>query len=241
MAGHSEWANIKRRKEAQDGKKAKIFTKVVRMIEVSARNGADPDMNSALRNAIVAARKIGVPKNKIEQAIAKGSGADGCNACYDTVKYECKHGGSGISFIVNTATDNRNRTGSEIKSLLTKRGGTLLSPGSLTFMFDNVGKIQYEKSKVDANRLLEKAMDLDVIDIDEDDDFVYIYTAVSDYDKVSTALEKEFGESSSESRLMLKAKEMIDASETELIKFFALVEALEDLDDVQNVDANYPL
>lgn len=242
MAGHSQFANIKHKKEAQDGKRAKLFTKYTRMVEVAARSGADPDMNPKLRTAISAARKINMPKSRIEQAVAKGSGATG-GENYDEVRYECKHNGSGISFIVNALTDNRNRTASEVRSLLTKRGATLLTPGALVYMFDNVGRIQYDKEgrSDDGMPILEKAIEMGALDVFDDEYYVYAYFPITEFDRATEELEKVFGASSSESRLTWKAKEHVDASEEELQKFFTLVEALEDLDDVQGVDSNCPL
>lgn len=240
MSGHSQYSNIKHKKEAQDGRRAKLFTKCARAVEVAARSGPDPEMNPKLRTAVIAARKINMPKNKIEQSIAKGSGAN-ANDSYNEVRYECKHGSSGVSFIVTALTDNRNRTASDLKSLLTKRGAVLVVPGSLAYMFDNVGKIQYQREKCDCSGLMEKAIELNAIDVEEDNEFAYLYFPISEFDKATEKLEQQFGPSSSDSRLTWKAKEIISPPEQELQKFFDLVDALEDLDDIQNVDANCPM
>jgi YebC/PmpR family DNA-binding regulatory protein len=234
MAGHSQFANIKHKKEAQDGKRSRIFTKIARVIEVAARSGADPDMNPKLRSAIAAARKVNMPKDRIQQSVLKGSGATTATN-YDEVNYEGRHSSSGIYFIVKALTDNRNRTASEVRCVLGKYGAVLCAAA---YMFDSVGCVTYAAEGVSEEALMEKAIELGALDLRAADGALYVYTAIPDLERVASGLEPDFGESA-ETRILWKAKEWATVEDEDaLTSFHKLIDALEDLDDVQNVDSN---
>ena len=164
MAGHSHSSNIKHRKGAQDAKKAKIFTKLQREITVAAKTGqADPEFNARLRNAIIAARTSNMPKDRIESAIKKATSA-GEGENFEEIRYE-GYGPNGIAFIVQALTDNRNRTAGEIRSIFTKAGGSLGESGSVAFMFDHIGLIEYEAKAASEENMFETAFEAGANDV----------------------------------------------------------------------------
>lgn len=238
MAGHSKFANIKHRKGAQDKKRAKFFTKLLREITVAAKTGQpDINFNPRLRNAVIDARSSNVPKDRIEAAIKKvAEGADGDN--YEEIRYE-GYGSAGIAFIVEAMTDNKNRTAGEVRSIFTKAGGSLGETGSVNFMFDHVGAISYEGEKASEDEFFETALEAGADDVVSGDDLHIAYTQVESFADVRDQLIEKFGDPSS-AKIEWKAKEATQVDNLEKAqKILKLVDALEDCDDVQNVFGNF--
>ena len=235
MAGHSKWANIKHRKGAQDKKRAKQFTRAIKEITVAVKEGGgpDPEANPTLRNAIANAKGVNMPKDTIERAIKKASGADADN--YETVTFE-GYGPNGIAFFIECTTDNTNRTVASVRSIFTKNGGSLGTNGSLEFLFDRKGVFTIERGKIEMT--LEE-LELELIeggaeDFEESDDFITIYTDFVDFGKMSETLEKL--------NIEVKNSELqrIPTNTNELNiedgkKIMSLVDKFEEDDDVQNV------
>lgn len=240
MAGHSKFKNIMHRKGAQDNKKAKAFTRVVKEIIVAVKSGLpDPNFNPRLRAAITSAKQVNLPKDKIDGAIKKAiSGNDGVD--YEEIKYEgYAHGG--VALIVETLTDNRNRTASEVRAAFTKHGGVLGEQGSVGYMFHRMGSIVYEDAgSFNKDQLMEYAIELEVDDCVEEDGYVEITCSVEKYSEVSEKLEQKFGQPV-ESEIKWVADTMIDLDEVQSEKLLKLINTLDNLDDVQSVSGNYRL
>ena len=169
MAGHSQFKNIMYRKGAQDKKRGKVFTKIIRELTTAARQGLpDPAANPRLRAAVLAARQANMPKDTVERAIKRGAGGEGGEA-YDEVRYE-GYGPGGVAVIVEALTDNRNRTASEVRAAFTKSGGALAETGSVAFMFDHVGEIAYAGNAASADDMLEAAIEAGAADVESDDE-----------------------------------------------------------------------
>ena len=238
MAGHSKFKNIMHRKGAQDKKRAAAFSKLSREITVAAKSGLpDPAMNARLRAAIIAARAENVPKDNIERAIKKASGADA--ESYDEIRYE-GYGPGGAALIVEAQTDNRNRTASDVRSAFTKSGGSLAETGAVAFMFDRVGVIAFAADVADADAMLEAAIEAGADDVRSDADGHEVTCAQDAYGDVSKALESRFGEPR-RTGLIWKAQNTIDVDDETGEKLIRLVEVIEDQDDVQNVYVNFAL
>ena len=236
MAGHSKWANIQHRKGRQDAARSKLFSKLAKEITVAAKMGdPDPDKNPRLRLAIKEAKAQSMPKDNIERAIKKATGGDADS--YDEIRYE-GYGPNGVAIIVETMTDNRNRTASNVRSTFAKHGGNLGETGSVAFMFDRKGEIVYPASVGDADTVMEAAIDAGAEDVESSEDGHVIYTADTDLNDVSTALEAALGESES-TKLIWKPQTSTDLDLETAQKLFKLIDALEDDDDVQNVTANF--
>ncbi len=239
MAGHSQFKNIMHRKGAQDAKRAKVFTKIAREIEVAARMGSpDPAANPRLRAAMLAARQVNMPRERIERAIKKASGADDAGT-YEEVRYE-GFGPGGVALIIEALTDNRNRTASEVRSALGKSGGALGETNSVAFMFDRVGAITYPADGVSADDIFEAALEAGAQDVVSTDDSHEIATAVEDLHAVREALEAKFGPAES-ARLAWKPQTLVPVAAEPAETLFKLLEALDDNDDVQTVFANYDI
>jgi len=238
MAGHSQFANIKHRKGAQDAKKAKLFTKLIREITVAAKTGqSDPEFNPRLRNALIEARANNMPKDRIETAIKKvTSGADNQN--FEEIRYE-GYAQGGIAIIVEALTDNRNRTASEVRSIFTKMSGTLGETGSVAFMFDRVGIIQYPKTITSDEQIFEIGIELGVIEVESLEDFHIVITNPEDFVIVRDQLIKKFKDPIS-AKLDWKAKNIQVVEDLEQAqKLLKMIDLLEDCDDVQMVTGNY--
>jgi len=238
MAGHSQFANIKHRKNAQDSKRAKLFTKLLREITVAAKTGqADPDFNPRLRTAIIEAKSNNLPKDRIDTAIKKVvSGSDSSN--YENIRYE-GYSNSSIAVIVEALTDNKNRTAGEVRSIFSKSGGSLGETGSLNFLFDHCGLIKYNSDIGSFDDLLEFSLELNVVDIVEKNNSYYIYTTINDFISVRDDLINKFSNPII-SRIIWKAKDLIDLEdENKIQNIINLIESLEDLDDVSYVYTNY--
>ncbi|TCK62284.1 YebC/PmpR family DNA-binding transcriptional regulator [Seleniivibrio woodruffii] len=237
MAGHSKWANIKHRKAAQDAKKGKAFTKVAKEIAVAAKEGgADPVMNSRLRLALDKAKECNLPKDNIERAIKKGSGEGNENA-YEEITYE-GYGPGGVAILIKALTDNRNRTVAEVRSTMNKKGGNMGEAGCVAWIFETKGIIEISKEKADEETLFELALELGAEDVKDEGDVFQVVTEVSSYFSVKTALEeKKYDINYSE--VTMKPKNTISLGVEDLKKLFTITDALEDLDDVQEVFSNF--
>jgi YebC/PmpR family DNA-binding regulatory protein len=237
MSGHSQFKNIMYRKGAQDKKRAKVFTKIIRELTTAARSGlADPAANPRLRAAVIAARQANMPKDTVERAIRRGAGGDGADA-YDEVRYE-GYGPGGVAVIVEALTDNRNRTASEVRAAFAKAGGALGETGSVGFMFDHSGEIVYPADAASADAMLEAAIEAGAEDVQSGSDGHVVLAAPDDFNSVRDALEERFGPAES-ARLAWRAKTGAAIDEETATSLFKLLETLEDSDDVQNVYANF--
>ena len=239
MAGHSQFKNIMHRKGAQDKKRAKLFAKLAREIEVAARMGApDPGQNPRLRSAVVAARSANMPKDRIDRAINKAAGGDD-DANFEEIRYE-GYGPAGVALIVDALTDNRNRTASEVRSAFSKFGGNLGETNSVAFLFDRVGQIAYGPDAADSDTMFEAALEAGAQDVDSSPTGHEVSCDPDDFGQVVETLETKFGTPESAGltwRPQTKVDVDINAAQT-LIK---LIDALEDGDDVQNVSANFEM
>ncbi|MSO93238.1 MAG: YebC/PmpR family DNA-binding transcriptional regulator [Rhodospirillales bacterium] len=238
MAGHSQFKNIMHRKGAQDARRAKVFTKLIRELTTAARSGLpDPAANPRLRTAIQAARAANMPKDTVERAIKRGSGAED-GASYEEVRYE-GYGPGGVALIIEVLTDNRHRIASELRSAFDKNGGTLGESGSVAFMFERVGLIRYPAAAAGADAMFEAALDAGASDVQSGDAGHEIACAPDDLGAVRDALETKFGAPES-ARLDWKPLNTVPVGEAEKAQtLFDLLGALEDNDDVQRVSANY--
>lgn len=238
MAGHSQFKNIMHRKGAQDAKRAKMFSKLGREITVAAKMGLpDPNMNPRLRLAIQAARAQNMPKDNVERAIKKAAGNDTDN--YDEIRYE-GYGPGGIAVIVEALTDNRNRTAAEVRSYFTKCGGNLGESGSVSFMFDHVGAIEFETKTASADAMLEAAIEAGADDVTSDENGHEVIVSIESFHEVAKALEAKFGEPR-KAGLIWKPQNNTTVDDEVGEKLFKLIDLLEDNDDVQNVYANFEI
>lgn len=237
MAGHSHSSNIKHRKGAQDAKKAKLFTKLQREITVAVKTGQpDPEFNARLRNAIIAARTNNMPKDRIDSAIKKASSiGEGDN--FEEIRYE-GYGPNGVAFVVQTLTDNRNRTASEVRSAFTKSGGSLGESGSVAFMFDHIGLIEYEAKVASEEIMFEAAIEAGASDVESNADWHIVTCATENFSQVRDALIAKFGDPTT-GKLDWKPKNTIELDFETAQKILKLVDMLEDNDDVQLVAGNY--
>jgi YebC/PmpR family DNA-binding regulatory protein len=236
MAGHSQFKNIMHRKGRQDAMKSKLFGKLAREITVAAKLGTpDPTMNARLRAAIIAARAENMPKDNIERAVKKASGSDSEN--YDEIRYE-GYGPGGVAVIVEVLTDNRNRTASDVRSTFTKSGGNLGETGSVSFMFDRVGVIEYDAAKASADGMLEAAIEAGADDVVSSESGHEIYASQDSFREVAKSLEAKFGEPR-KAALTWKPQNSVAVDDETGEKLFKLIETLNEHDDVQNVYANF--
>jgi YebC/PmpR family DNA-binding regulatory protein len=237
MSGHSQFKNIMYRKGAQDKKRAKVFTKIIRELTTAARTGlADPAANPRLRAAMLTARQANMPKDTVDRAIRRGAGGEGDSA-YDEIRYE-GYGPGGVAVIVEALTDNRNRTASEVRAAFTKSGGTLGETNSVGFMFDRAGEIAYPAATASADDMLEAAIEAGADNIESDADQHLVTCAPEDLNGVRDALEARFGPPNS-AGFVWRPKTAAPIDEDTAPALFRLLETLEDSDDVQNVFANF--
>ena len=236
MAGHSQFKNIMHRKGRQDAIRSKMFSKLEREITVAAKSGLpDPDANSALRLAIQNAKAQSMPKDNIDRAIKKASGADAEN--YDAVRYE-GYGPDGVAVIVEALTDNRNRTASSVRSTFSKAGGALGETGSVSFSFDHVGEITYKLSVGDADAVMEAAIEAGADDVVTDEEGHVITCAFESLGEVTKALEASLGEAETV-KTVWKPQNTVPVDEEKAQSLMKLIDTLEDDDDVQNVYSNF--
>ncbi len=237
MAGHSQFKNIMHRKGAQDKRRAKVFTKLIRELTTAARTGLpDPAANPRLRAAMMAARQANMSKDTLERAVKRGAGGDdGEN--YEEMRYE-GYGPGGVAVIVESLTDNRNRTASDVRTAFTKSGGNLGETNSVSFLFDRVGQIAYPAATATTDAMFEAAVEAGADDVDSGADEHLILCAPEQLNAVRDALDKRFGPPAS-AKVGWKAKTAIPVDGETAETLFKLLEALEDSDDVQNVFANF--
>ena len=235
MAGHSKWANIQHRKGAQDKKRGKLFTKLIRNITVAARSGPDPDANPALRLAIDKAKAQSLPKDKIESAVKRGSGElDGAN--YEEILYE-GYGPGGVAVMVECMTDNRNRTVADVRHAFTKFGGNLGADGSVAYMFSQVGLFSFAAG-ADEDQVMELAIEAGAEDVLVDDDgTIEVLTAPADFGAVQEVLNAA-GLEAEISEITMRSSVSTELDEDGASSMVKMLEMLEDLDDVQNVYSN---
>ena len=235
MAGHSHWAGIKHKKGRADKERSKIFSKLSREITVAAKLGdKDPDMNPRLRTAIQAAKQSNMPKDNIARAISKSEISGDKN--YENLRYE-GFGSSNVAFIIETLTDNKNRSASSIRTVLQKNGGRLGESGSTTHMFNNCGIIQFEKDKISEEEAFEIAINAGAKDYINQKDNFEIITEKEDFYKIKTELEKKIN-IFSYSAIEWRPINYIDLNKEQGDKILETLSALEELDDVQNIFSN---
>ena len=239
MAGHSKWANIKRHKAAQDAKRGKAFGKAIREVTVAARINPDPAANPRLRHAIDKALAINMTKDTIERAIARGGGSDEADRL-EEVNYE-GYASGGIAVIVETLTDNRNRTVAEVRHVFNKLGGNLGSSGSVAFLFSRCGQIIYDFEQLDREALFEAAIEAGAEDvIDHGDAGVEVLTKSDELHQLREALAQQ-GYPSSSDEIIMRANDPSSIDSAAQEKLLRFIDALDDLDDVQNVYCNVEL
>ncbi len=239
MAGHSQFKNIMYRKGAQDKKRAKVFTKLIRELTTAARGGLpDPASNPRLRAAVLAARAANMPKDTVERAIKRGAGGEGQDN-YEEVRYE-GYGPGGIAVIVEALTDNRNRSASDIRAAFAKSGGNLGESNSVSFMFEHVGEIVYPAAAATPDAMFEAAVEAGAENVESDADNHRVICAPDELNAVRDALEKAFGAASS-AKLVWKPKSLTPVEGETAESLIRLLETLEDNDDVQNVYANFDM
>lgn len=236
MAGHSKWANTKHRKAAQDSKRAKIFTKIIRELTVAAKSGGNPDDNPKLRAVIDKALGANMKRDTIDKAVARGAGgADGEN--YDEIVYE-GYGVGGVAVLVECLSDNRNRTVSEVRHAFSKRGGNLGTDGSVAYLFEKKGQIFFAPGS-DEEQIMNAALEYGAEDVDsKEDGSIEVVTAFEDYLNVKDALIKSGLELAGAEVSMIASTVIPIMTVSDAEKTIALVDMLEDLDDVQAVHTN---
>ena len=236
MAGHSKFKNIMHRKGAQDKKRSALFSKLSREITVAAKSGLpDPDMNARLRSAVIAARAGGMPKDNIERSIRKAEGGEGND--YEEIRYE-GFGPGGVALIVETLTDNRNRTATNVRLAFSKNGGNLGAGGSVSHGFDRMGLISYPATAGDADTVFEAALEAGADDVASSEDGHEIWTALDALHEVAKALEPALGEAEG-AKLAWRPQVMVTVGESDAGQLLKLIDALDDDDDVQTVWGNY--
>ena len=240
MSGHSKWSTIKRKKGANDAKRGKIFTKLIKEITVAAKmGGGDPDGNPRLRSAITAAKSENMPKDNIERAIKKGTG-DLDGAVYEEILYE-GYGPGGVAVLVETMTDNKNRTVADIRHFFAKSNGNLGESGCVAWMFDKRGVIVIDAEGIDEEELMDLAIEAGAEDVVEDETTFQILTAPEDFSEVVESLEKS-GVKSVEASISMVPKNTVEVTEEKPARaLIKLLDNLEDHDDVQKVHANFDI
>ena len=239
MSGHSKWATTKHKKAATDAKRGKIFTKIGKEITVAARlGGGDPNGNARLRTAIAKAKSISLPADNIKRAIQRGTG-ELPGVSYEEIIYE-GYGPGGVAVIVESMTDNRNRTVSEIRNIFSKAGGNMGESGCVSWMFHKKGYLVVNRAKVDEDKLMTLALDAGAEDMQPEDDNFVITTAPNDFEKVKKALE-DAGVAPDAAEVTMIPQTYVKLDGKEAQQMLRLVETLEDNDDVQNVYANFDI
>lgn len=236
MSGHSKFSTIKHKKADKDAKRSKLFTKLTREIQVAASFGLpDPAFNPRLRTALVAARKAGVPRDRIDMSIKKATGG-GASEHYEEIRYE-GYGPGGVALIVDALSDNRNRTASEVRTCFTKYGGTLGETGSVNFMFDRIGLIEYPNTITSGDEMFEAAAEAGATDVESEAESHFIICRPDDLGKVRESLTGIYGEPEA-AKLIWRAKDPMELTGETAETIAKLIDALEDSDDVQTVTSN---
>ncbi len=239
MSGHSKWASIKHKKAVVDQRRGAHFTKLARAIQVAAREGGgDPTGNAALANAIQKAKEARMPKDNIERAVAKGTGADTDAAAIESVVYE-GYGPGGVAILVEALTDNRNRTGSEVRHMFSRAGGNLGEPGSVAWVFEKKGMLVIDAERYSEDDLI-AAIDAGAEDVVADEGIYEIVTEPANLTAVRDALEAAGVEIQS-AELTMRPTNRVEVDETHARSLMRLIEALEEQDDVDAVHANFDI
>jgi YebC/PmpR family DNA-binding regulatory protein len=237
VSGHSKWASIKHKKKATDAKRGQLFTKLARAIQVAAREGGgDPAGNAALATAIEKARQASMPKDNIERAITKGTGAGADADSFEAITYE-GYGPGGVAILVDALTDNRNRTSSDLRAAFSRAGGNMGEPGSVAWIFEKKGEIVVDAQRYSEDDLF-PAIDAGADDINLDDDVYEVVTSPETFMAVKEALEHAGVELES-ADLAMRPTTQVPVEEKQVASLLRLIDNLEDLDDVQAVHANF--
>ncbi|HET9860254.1 MAG TPA: YebC/PmpR family DNA-binding transcriptional regulator [Nocardioidaceae bacterium] len=242
MSGHSKWATTKHKKAVIDARRGKMFAKLIKNIEVAARmGGGDPAGNPTLFDAIQKAKKSSVPNDNIDRAVKRGSGAEAGGADYQTIMYE-GYGPSGVAFLIECLTDNKNRAAMEVRTAMTRNGGSLADPGSVSYMFNRKGVVIVSKDQegrtVGEDDVLEATLDAGAEEVNDLGDSYEVISEATDLVAVRTALQAAGVDYDSAEASFVPSMN-VEVDEDSAGKVFRLVEALEDLDDVQNVFGNF--
>ncbi|KFF31243.1 YebC/PmpR family DNA-binding transcriptional regulator [Bifidobacterium bombi] len=238
MSGHSKWATTKNKKAAIDAKRGKLFAKLIKNIEIAARQGGgDPDGNPTLYDAIVKAKKSSMPADNIKRAVKRGSGEEAGAANYETIVYE-GYAPAGVGLIIECLTDNRNRAAADVRSTLTKGNGSLATNGAVSFNFERKGQIIVPSEGVDYDKLFELAAEAGAEDVVDDGDVYSVVTGPSDIVPVREALQKANIDYDSADLVMLPDNE-VELGLEDARKVSKLIDNLDDLDDVQNIYSNW--
>jgi YebC/PmpR family DNA-binding regulatory protein len=239
MSGHSKWSTIKRKKGVADAKRGKIFTQLIREISMAAKlGGGDPDANPRLRFAIDKARGQNMPKDNVERAIKRGTGElEG--ESYEEIRYE-GYGPGGAALIVETLTDNRNRTVGEVRHVFTKYGGNLGSTGCVAYLFDKKGVLVFDADGIDGDALIEAAIEANALDVLEEGDTLEVHAEPDDFEAIrDTLAARSFTPASAEVGMVPQTTVKLEGREAE--SMLKLMEALDELDDVKEVFANFDI
>ena len=237
MSGHSKWSTIKRKKGAADAKRGAIFTRLAREIVLSAREGgSDPDSNFRLRLAVDKARAENMPKDNIERAIKRGSGEDKDSAAFEQITYE-GYAPHGVAVMVEAVTDNRNRTVSDLRHAFTKAGGNMAEPGAVGWQFDRIAYFSFESSAMDFDKAFELGIETGANDVVEEDGHIEITGPVESFKEIATRLHKA-GVQPEEAGLRMSPRQEMELGAEDTVQVLKTIEAIEDLDDVQNVYYN---
>lgn len=236
MAGHSQFKNIMHRKGAQDAKRAKVFTKIIRELTVAARSNSDPASNPRLRAAITAAREQNMPKDTMERAIKRGAGGEDMTN-YEEIRYE-GYGPGGVAIIIEALTDNRNRTAGEVRTAFGKHGGALGETNSVSFMFEKLGSISYPAKAASADAIFEVALEAGARDVETTSETHEVTCAPEDFAALGEALEKKFG-APAHAALVWRPQTTVPVDEEVAQSVLKLIEVLDDNDDVRAVFANF--
>ncbi len=235
MSGHSKWSTIKHKKAAQDAKRGKLFTRLAREITIAARSGGDPETNFSLRLAVDKAKAANMPKDNIERAIKRGTGELKGEELFE-VMYE-GYAPHGVALLIQALTDNKNRTVADIRRVLTRQGGTMAEAGSVAWQFERKGYIAIEPDGVDPDAVFEVAVEAGAEDVIFGDDMIEIYALVEDFQAVRQAL-ADAGITVESAELSMVPKTMMQLGEKETLQVMGVIEALEELDDTQQVYSN---
>jgi len=239
MSGHSKWATTKHKKAAADAVKGRLFTKVTKEITVAAKDGGgDPEMNPRLRLALAKAKEANMPKENVEKAIKKGTG-ELPGVVYETIVYEV-YGPGGVAVMVEALTDNKNRASAEIKNILSRKGGNMAGPGAVSRLFHKKGLIIIEKSKIGEDKLMDIVLNAGAEDMKTEEKTYEITTDPKDFEKVKKALDDNKIEYQMAEVTMVPAM-TVKVAGAPAKQILALVDALEDYEDVQNVYANFDI
>jgi YebC/PmpR family DNA-binding regulatory protein len=238
MSGHSKWATTKHKKAVVDAKRSKLFAKLIKNIEVAARTGGgDPEGNPTLYDAIQKAKKSSVPNDNIDRAWKRGSGAEAGGAVYQTIMYE-GYGPSGVAVLIECLTDNRNRAASDVRVAMTRNGGSMADPGSVSYLFNRKGVVIVPRGELGEDDVLAAVLEAGAEEVNDLDDAFEIVSEASDLVAVRKALQQAGIDYDSADPTFLPTV-VVELDEEGARKVFRLIDALEDSDDVQNVWANY--